>query len=564
LKAHTAATDIQRIYRGFVAYLDYLRRLNVSERCKAAVIIQRTYRGFVQYSDYVIMQFENHAATTIQRYARGFSKYSQYCIIQYEIVKIQSLVRGFQERRWIEFQHECAISMQSVARMYLACNKFNLKSVVSVLRFSSSLSMRRKIGCKVIQNFWRTIIQRRCEKKAALIIERFFITVKEEVDKEIRRRERNREKKRERRRRKKKEEDEMLLERIWLNTVEIQDRDVALTARQVSLPRNVAQVTHQEKLQPSYALSQQHLHQHSTSQQRLITPVLQQKQIHNYQHQQVETMLPGMQSSMGRLQGGLIGTRHHKSTGHLLSSGSNVSFTDEQRRHANSLHRAPSSSLQQNVHQQVQRGHLNREDSFGSIRPSMMTQNVPEVMPPAQMVSLPSSEDMEDGRSDVSGITSPSVFVSGKAYLPQPPLNNPRYSALSRKDMEDDRSLEDAWADTEVMYMKQKRQSDREYSQRNGARSSGDPPRSRSMDPYHKQHHQQYQQKQQRKHQHHLIAAAPQSQRLTSGNHQYAMHHQTDPSQHRHGRRRDRSMEAGQNTSRRSLSRQKSVKDQYW
>ena len=63
------------------------------------------------------------------------------------------------------------------------------------------------------------------------------------MDKEIRRRERNREKKRERRRRKKKEEDEMLLERIWLNTVEIKDRDGTLITRQVSLPQKVAQVT---------------------------------------------------------------------------------------------------------------------------------------------------------------------------------------------------------------------------------------------------------------------------------------------------------------------------------
>ena len=65
----------------------------------------------------------------------------------------------------------------------------------------------------------------------------------------------------------------MLLERIWLNTVESQDHDVAITARQVvSSSRKVVQVTQHYHVQslPSQGSSHQ-MFQHSRHQQRSST-----------------------------------------------------------------------------------------------------------------------------------------------------------------------------------------------------------------------------------------------------------------------------------------------------
>jgi len=55
------------------------------------------------------------------------------------------------------------------------------------------------------------------------IIERFFLMIKAEIEREIRRCERKRQAKRQQRRRKKREPDDNLLERAWLNTFDSSD-----------------------------------------------------------------------------------------------------------------------------------------------------------------------------------------------------------------------------------------------------------------------------------------------------------------------------------------------------
>ena len=63
----------------------------------------------------------------------------------------------------------------------------------------------------------------RKEKKAALVIERFFLMIKAEIELEILRCKKMKQAKRQRRHRKKREPDDKLLERAWPNTIDSSD-----------------------------------------------------------------------------------------------------------------------------------------------------------------------------------------------------------------------------------------------------------------------------------------------------------------------------------------------------
>jgi hypothetical protein len=84
---------------------------------------------------------------------------------------------------------------------------------------ASAEALRENHASKHIQFWWRVVMDCRKEKHAALVIERFFSMVKEEVDKEIERVARKKQIKRPCQR-KYKENDDSLLERVWLNTLD--------------------------------------------------------------------------------------------------------------------------------------------------------------------------------------------------------------------------------------------------------------------------------------------------------------------------------------------------------
>ena len=123
----------------------------------------------------------------------------------------------------------CCIMIQSVARLFLAKTKVVAAKTTKAFVTASAQALREKHACRHIQFWWRVVLDCRKEKHAALVIERFFLMVKGEVDREIERVARLKSTKRGPKLRKLKEDDEKWFERVWLNTVD--DNEVEALVR---------------------------------------------------------------------------------------------------------------------------------------------------------------------------------------------------------------------------------------------------------------------------------------------------------------------------------------------
>jgi hypothetical protein len=135
--------------------------------------------------------FERYGApVAIQRIWRGFWRYSHYVILQFEITKIQALVRGHQERNWLEHQEKGARLIQNNIRCYLSRKKARSIRMRAMLKRAGLMGAVGQAASTVIQRWWRGFFREKLEKAAALVIERFFIMVKDEVDRELARIER--------------------------------------------------------------------------------------------------------------------------------------------------------------------------------------------------------------------------------------------------------------------------------------------------------------------------------------------------------------------------------------
>jgi len=268
---HTSATKIQSCWRSYSAqmrmlmtivnviviqsvwrrraveriYKPHLHRIKLAKerkRYNAATKIQSAWRGFTHFSAYTIVRYENQAATTIQSQWRSYLHSTNYCIMLIEIVRIQALVRGRQERSWLTFQNECASIIQAAMRGYLTRKELHNESMISILisaaatslrtrnaartlqrwwvdelwigeQKRSALILREKYAARTLQRWWVNELWIRKQKRSALIIERFFIYVKKEVEKEIKA---MKKKKRQRKKMKKfMQSDEWLLEDAW-------------------------------------------------------------------------------------------------------------------------------------------------------------------------------------------------------------------------------------------------------------------------------------------------------------------------------------------------------------
>lgn len=206
---YMSARKIQTVWRGYDA-----RKLADEERWVreyAATTIQKTWRMFYQYSSYSIYKYEKKAATDIQRHWRGFWDYSHFVIMRYEASKIQALVRGTQQRKRLAQHHEAATVLQAAARGILAKKTCHMERLFSAMIYSSQISLSQRIAARKIQNAVREFRVRMVRKRAAIVIERFFIWVRAEVEREIERRE----KVRIRKRQGKYKESEGLLEDVY-------------------------------------------------------------------------------------------------------------------------------------------------------------------------------------------------------------------------------------------------------------------------------------------------------------------------------------------------------------
>ncbi len=210
---YISARKIQTAWRGYDA-----RNLANEERWVrefAAITIQKTWRRFYQYSSYAIYKHEKKAATDIQRHWRGFWDYSHFVIMRFEACKIQAVVRGVQQRKRLHQQQVAAVIIQAATRGLLAKKQCHLERLFKAMVFSAQLALSQKIAARKIQDAFRGYSQRVREKHAALVIERFFIWVRSEVEREIERRARARIKKRQQQRRAKKKAEEDILEEAY-------------------------------------------------------------------------------------------------------------------------------------------------------------------------------------------------------------------------------------------------------------------------------------------------------------------------------------------------------------
>ena len=187
-------------------------------RLKSAIKIQSSWRGFIAYSTYLIRRYETQAAITIQAYWRRYWQFTHYSTIYLHIVMIQAAVRGYQERSWQVFRRECATIIQAASRRFLTRKECHNECMISILIAAAATSLRMRNAARHLQRWWGNEMWKRKQKQAALIIERFFIYVKKEVENEVKALKKKR--KERRMRRKMRQSDDWILERAWLNTVE--------------------------------------------------------------------------------------------------------------------------------------------------------------------------------------------------------------------------------------------------------------------------------------------------------------------------------------------------------
>jgi len=242
-----AATKIQASWRGFNAYTDFVfkivdilvvqrtarqwlarRKTNVLRKERAAIVLQSAWRrkksqvNFlyslvsiiivqsvvrrflakklsqgqleVREKSALVQHNQDLAATAIQKSWRGFWGFSHFIIVKYEVTRIQALTRGKLARDDFNLKLGCAILIQAVARRYLArkavagsaAARATAKAVDRLAIASRAFELRERNSAKCIQFWWRIVMDYTKEKKAALVIEKFFIFVKSEVDREIR------------------------------------------------------------------------------------------------------------------------------------------------------------------------------------------------------------------------------------------------------------------------------------------------------------------------------------------------------------------------------------------
>jgi hypothetical protein len=208
LRAEKAALAIQSQWRRHKSKMTLLYTLvniivaqSVARRYLSRIPVQRREKELAEVAKKE--QYRNHSAMTIQKAWRGFWAFSHYIIVQYEVTRLQALIRGKVARNDYNLRLGCTIIIQATARQYLAKKVIDRKVVSEALVAASAYELRERNAAKRVQFWWRIVLDWTKEKKAALMIERFFIHVRAEVDREIMNRERQKKAKKEKRRKRK-------------------------------------------------------------------------------------------------------------------------------------------------------------------------------------------------------------------------------------------------------------------------------------------------------------------------------------------------------------------------
>jgi len=138
--------------------------------------------------------------------------------LHYELIRIQAAVRGHQTRQRLRLERDSAITIQKNAWVMLAKKFCHMERLYSSVMYSAEKSLTYKNAAKKIQKGFRDLHYSMKEKKAALIIERFFIWVQDEVEREIERRKKKKMLKRQKDRTKQNVAEDNILDGVWDET----------------------------------------------------------------------------------------------------------------------------------------------------------------------------------------------------------------------------------------------------------------------------------------------------------------------------------------------------------
>lgn len=196
-----SAITIQKTWRGFVAFADYMfkiadivivqtvarrwfacrranylrhkiehdaatviqqwRRRMLARREAAATLIQKVWRGLVQEADFTITLYEFRAARTIQTYWRRFWKFSNYLICLDCSIRIQAVVRGFLARCRYADEQWGAVILQAAARGIVGSRRAISKKMVNAQVLNSNdIGSLESMAATVIQASMRGYFSR--------------------------------------------------------------------------------------------------------------------------------------------------------------------------------------------------------------------------------------------------------------------------------------------------------------------------------------------------------------------------------------------------------------------
>jgi hypothetical protein len=216
-----AATLIQSAWRGFLSYTDYI--FTISDVLTA----QKMVRGFLARKNegsHVIQALTERrtridAATIVQKGCRGLMARQRYWYTLGCTMQIQSWMRGRLVMLQLRREEKARLQLQSSARRYLARQEYVQRKFIFMLIQTAEQERSKKVAALVIQEQARNYLDEKRRDEAALVIQRFFLLVRSEVDQIVRasKRRKNWRKKQSRKRTDNGEDD--LLEDAWLSAV---------------------------------------------------------------------------------------------------------------------------------------------------------------------------------------------------------------------------------------------------------------------------------------------------------------------------------------------------------
>jgi hypothetical protein len=180
LRRLQSAVIIQKAWRGFVAYADYMfviadvvnvqsvarrwlairrrRVMQAQQRQNAAVTIQRYWRRFVAETEYLIMKYEHRAATLIQAQWRRFWHFSNFIISLDSVMTIQSTFRGYRAKQHYGSILSGVITVQRAVRAFQQRQAQRVS--LSAKEILSPVVDENRAAC-VIQTKWKGATVRR-------------------------------------------------------------------------------------------------------------------------------------------------------------------------------------------------------------------------------------------------------------------------------------------------------------------------------------------------------------------------------------------------------------------